>query len=668
MVDAYPEEVEAIYVHEVLPRSKTYKYNPEFWKSKAVKPFFFRTYIDAALDAATRKPPLLQIGGLRRICVEARRQFYEIETKNWPTEKHKWDRFDELNQSLYYANRFLNFIGVNKVDLLEADRVWKDNQKVRTPYGIGTIVGFDATQDLYEVVLDWRPIVMQIQDAIDIQADQKRKRITNSSKNKDVDQESQKKLDIVKTEDEVMQVTGQNTSQSNENAGSRPSKPSPSNILPVSTSNYDPFSMDTLPTLEDEIIESEKKHIVTAKIKARFITPYTPPNLPILPKEKSTFSFWTVPTLVKPKPLFRRNDKCSTPFGFGVVVNYRSDCGIVVVALSGWNATCYLNSDAVKPLSEGFFNKLLKKMSSETNVAHPQQDKRYLEFLQKMDSVVSTPYGKGTLVLPEDDKRLRALGTHRHENDSSVGEIYTVAIELTEWPSANGTKPILYCTHSSMSEWNNRSSDSSKLQSDLSLLLAFGSLAQKLKSIMKYNFDNTIGTKPIEGAHTFDQFYSDGATVVTQFGDGVVDEFRSSDGVYQISLLEWKLCDGKNAKMFTMQSSLASKIASGCTEGCPVLTSLGLSGTLVSVRKKSGLHIVSVPATHMVCYLHPNDIVRPLNACVLESVLTPFGEGVIAKYRYRDDIYEINMKWNGKMYCKADSFIRKDVAKVEKTV
>ena len=569
MVDAYPKEIEAIYVHEVQPRSKTYKYNPEFWRDKPVKPFFFRTYIDAALDAAKRKPPFLQIEGLRRICVDAINDFYLIQTKSWPSQKHKWDRFEELNQSIYRANIFLQSIGVEGVPLLEAERLWKDNQKVRTPYGIGTIVGFDSQQDLYDVILDWRPLVMQVQDAVasgEENLTEKLSLISTKTSTKEMNQTSQKLGTVFEADEESMQITGQNTSQMNEDSRVRSSKDAATSVPTPPTFDSETISFESIPVLEDEVIEWEKKHVITAKIKCRHISKYTPPSLPILPNEgkKSSFSFWTSSTKVKPKPLFSKNDKCTTPYGCGAVLEYRADSGIVVISITGWHATCYLQSDIVKPVTEGLFNNLLRMISTESK-GSSQAKMKESDPLYSVDSIISTPFGQGRVISPHKEKQANMEG-----KNISGAHFDTIALSLFHWTLSNGTSPILYSSIQSVINWQSKTTKDDKPMPDTSFLSAFGSIAQGVKNLMVGKTEKTC-----DSAHSdlviFDRYYTDGATVITPFGDGIVEEFRAADGVYRIALVKWKLCDGKHAKIFSKQESLFSKITVGCKEGDPVL-------------------------------------------------------------------------------------------------
>jgi hypothetical protein len=108
------------------------------------------------------------------------------------------------------------------------------------------------------------------------------------------------------------------------------------------------------------------------------------------------------------------------------------------------------------------------------------------------------------------------------------------------------------------------------------------------------------------------------------------------------------------------RDDLSYRLAEGCHEGYPVLTSLGLSGTLESVQPTTGIHVVTIPATNMVCYLQPKDVVQPLKAAKSEDVATRYGEGIVLKYRQEDDMYVVKLKSfsNATLYCRAETFDR----------
>jgi hypothetical protein len=165
--------------------------------------------------------------------------------------------------------------------------------------------------------------------------------------------------------------------------------------------------------------------------------------------------------------------------------------------------------------------------------------------------------------------------------------------------------------------------------------------------------------KPLPIRPRFDQYYKDGAAVSTSFGPGVVKRFRESDGFYEITLIRWKLAHGGFAKAILRKGDISHRVAEGCIEGYPVLTSLGLTGTLESVDPTTGVHIVTVPSAGMVCYLQPDCVVRPLKAAVGEDVLTAYGDGTISRYNGDTNTYEITLHgWNAKLYGKAETFDR----------
>jgi hypothetical protein len=73
-----------------------------------------------------------------------------------------------------------------------------------------------------------------------------------------------------------------------------------------------------------------------------------------------------------------------------------------------------------------------------------------------------------------------------------------------------------------------------------------------------------------------------------------------------------------------------------------------------------GIHIVTIASARMVCYLQPEYVLKAIKAAVGEDVLTAYGEGVVEKYRYEDDIYVIKLKggWQATLYAKAETFDR----------
>jgi len=150
--------------------------------------------------------------------------------------------------------------------------------------------------------------------------------------------------------------------------------------------------------------------------------------------------------------------------------------------------------------------------------------------------------------------------------------------------------------------------------------------------------------------------------VLTPFGYGTVRTFRETDGFYHLSLVGWQM-KGPHPTAYFSGDSLSYGIAKGCVEGYPVYTSLGLTGILISVEPTTGVHVVSVVSVpHMVCYLQRTSVLGPVKAAVGECVLTPYGEGQVARHRPgRDgrekDVYEVRLEhWNALLYCGEEGF------------
>ncbi len=670
MVDAFPKQVEAIYVHEVQERSKTYKYNPETWKNKPVTPVFFKTYPEVALHAATRSPPLLRISGLRRICIDAINDFYMIQANEWRSMAQKWDRHTETNQSLYYCNKFLISQNKDPVSLIEAKRLWKEGQKVMTPYGRGTILTFDPFYDLYEVELDWRPLDVQIKEheVNELKAMQQKMSVKSSSPNKK-DTRSQPLATVFEADEETFQ-----SKLSTSSVGT-------SDNVDVDEASAEVNSNAAENDIPDLINESGSKngnlplhypsHKVLAKIQCRHISKYVAPSLPSLAASKSSFSFWgsrTETSKSKPskqKALFQKDDKCDTPYGCGTVIEYRENAGIVIIKLSNWSGICYLNVESAKIISEGFFNRMLRIISPETTKPlslPPSPSQKDLPFPYSVNSTVSTPFGEGRVIRPLKRKLSEVISADKTKtqspsngNTDPSGGVETLALRLSSWKLADGSNPMLYCTGETALGWKTEGDEEDRSKGSGGIFSAFGSIVSKIVGKSK-TLPSKIPSEIV--VPMFERHYKNGAAVVTPFGNGLVTSFRKTDGVYIVTLNNWKMANNACPKIYIRKESLSCQISPGCIEGYPVLTSLGLSGTLLSVQPRTGVHVVAVSSSGMVCYLQPKDVLRPLKAAVNDEVLTPYGNGKVVKFRAKDDIYEMSLAWGAKLLANAESFDR----------
>lgn len=86
MVQMYPHICEQVWIHEVQPREKTWRYDAQTSQTPGpnVRIAFFEDYVTAAVMAATRTNPLVTMEGLRRIAAAVVEDFKNI--KDWPAE------------------------------------------------------------------------------------------------------------------------------------------------------------------------------------------------------------------------------------------------------------------------------------------------------------------------------------------------------------------------------------------------------------------------------------------------------------------------------------------------------------------------------------------------------------------------------------------------------
>lgn len=635
MFDAFPYEFEALYVHVVKDISKTHGYAPDRWREKGFKPCFFRTYPEAALDAVRRNPPLIRVSGLKRVCVEAAQDFLHID--KWVSTKQKADRRQELNQSLWAVNIYLASRDLELVPLIEAEQIWSIGEKVRTPYGIARIQGFDPIHDLYEVVLDWRPLSKQVEDHL---AEEKRKVVRRPEPT------SSRSLETVVETDEV----DDDTSNVPMNT---PTVKTPISTLTPPDKRPDKFSDSTTSTTKrnDSINQTPQafadERKISASIQGRLISKYTPPLMPKLKKDAGPlFTFWApkpeedrkhVAKIIERKVVFKHGERCKTPYGLGVVQEHREKVKIVALKLDGWGAHAYLHERSVEIISKSLLQALFEPFGS-AEKAKP------LEFPYAEGTPIKTPFGDGKVVRP-----LRRT--------KSSGSYATLGIALTSWKLANNTHPIIYCTLATAQGW--RESKGKPRSTSDAIFSTLGNLVLVSKTLRESFGTREKEKKPLPIRPRFDQYYKDGAAVSTSFGPGIVKRFREDDGFYEIALIRWKLAHGDVARAILRKGDISHRVADGCIEGYPVLTTLGLTGMLESVDPTTGVHIVTVPSAGMVCYLQPDCVVRPLKAAVGEDVLTAYGDGTISRYNADTNTYEIMLHgWNAKLYGKAETFDR----------
>lgn len=664
MFDSFPYEFEALFVQEVLQDiTKTHGYAPYRWRQKEFRPYFFKTYPQAALQAATRQPPMIRLSGLRRICQDAVKDFAQI--KQWPSEQAKHDQRQELNQAVWKANLFLENNSIKKlapVDLIhvEDQNQWSIGQLVRTPYGIARIVEYtDPDWDLYTVELDWRPLDVQVRDYETTQQDKSDRGDdqaigdgASERKGSNCEQGLATVIELELEEDEPEEECAQRTQlpaeetvtttaarqgKENEVIESSPStspkqqcgessaerQPESSTAMRTATPKRNNRSSKTrvkpyqrLACCDDDVMKidetqglsisseldqelninndvsnnnGQNHRRVLASVCGRYISKFTPPQLPNFEEnskqQRSLLAFLSPTT----EPRFKEGDLCDTCYGRAIVLEYRppeenedegeseqgqQKGGIVVVDMVGWKAKAYLQEHTLTVLPpKSLFKSILRPFSGSSNgdAEHQNQSLKQLEFPYAEGTRIQTPFGQGTVVRP-----LPAPSAQSTAAD-------TIGIRLDSWILAsdnrgNGQYPMLYCTEENARSWINRKSEDSGLFSALGNLVTT-LLPQPQKSATKKLQQQVLQPKVEE------QYYKIAAAVTTDYGDGVVQNFRDSDGFYRIALKQW------DATAFLRKDDIRYRIAKNCQEGYPVLIRMGknhLSGTLQEVVPTSG--------------------------------------------------------------------------------
>jgi hypothetical protein len=726
MYDQYPRHLDCLFVHLVQDMQKSYGLDLERWRRKGLlsRTCFFKCYPDAALYAATIKPPLIRISGLRRVCQDAVADFEMILPSQWASQSQKRDRRSELNQSLRRCNKLLEKKGEEPVALIESPRQWEDGERVRTTYGIGVIRGFDSIFDLYDVEIDWRPLNEQIREFDKQEAakkdTEKRSLLSLNSKMPDLNQAT---LQTVVEEDELNCISPATsfskhsskqsvTSGNDRDVSCTTHRSLSGNDLSFSASGFDRAKVvvSPEPTLDETTASDESsfskskcgnecsqvppsittkkgnltkkrslsKGIVIASIQGKNIMKFTPPTLPKLPTDdknrSKSFSFWATNSVKSAvdsveitrtkQMLLSPGEKVTTPYGVGIVVEHRKKTNIIVVDMTGpWTARAYLQESIVKREGAGLIGTLLRSFTGVASTSPKRVES------SPMKSDRQFPYvAGGNLVSPfGEGKVIRPLSLQIPSSkalSSTEVKVDTIAVSLTGWTLRDGRHPTLYCSVNIAKEWKNRAEGKniSTHRRENSFFSVLGSMVSgTVASFQKIRVPREIEAPPVKTKVE--------ALFERYYKDGAAVTTAYGDGTVQafrasdgFYRVSLLMKSGRDfATAYLQEDSMSYRLARGCQEGYPVLTKYGLSGVLQSVNPTTGVHYIIVPSCGVMCYLQPNQVVCTLKAAVGEDVSTKFGEGKVTKYRLSDDKYEIKLTWGGAtLYAEAKTFDRID--------
>lgn len=721
MFDNFPYEFNAtIYVHIVQDIDQTYGYNPTRWHQKEFKPCFFRTYPEAALHAACKqKPPLISVRGVKRICQDAIRDFMHI--KNWTNDITKSLRRQELNQGIWLCNDFLIWNLEEPLKLIKADQRYDIGQKVRTPYGIGIILGFEPYFDLYDVELDWRPLDIQLKDHLkEVQKASIKPRMKSSSSSTNISSHANATVPSgASNSNKKPLATVVETTEDEDNI--------PTTRSLATSINTDDATINTLDN--DSVIHpyeqlDEQQHVPrnnnmnifkgsssnktqeigepSSERSERGIDSYGPVNLSSTSNPTSTPGLHASDFVVTPHQLTSRDisnrnavrakiaGRCISKYSPPVLPKFdskshrgslfpfltkMSDGGKKSTFKAGdkWNTPYgpakiieYREKNGIVVVemigwkAKGYMKQdTLKRIPSSHHSLFGNLLRQLSSGMdvEKKTPTFDYPYGEGTSIQTPFGK-----GT-------IIRALPSPALKNPTTVTRHGTVAI------SLQSWTLANGKHPILYSTAETTKLWKeSKATDLKSIL-----STIGTTLVTTSRSlllepflipkypptevipkilFKQYYKDAAAVMTPYGEGRVIRFRESDGYYEISLTRWKLNKGSNAKVYLREDDISHHIAKGCLEGYPVLTSLGLTGRLASVDPKTGVHLVTIPSIGIVCYLQPSAVIRPLKAAVNEDILSPYGNGKVIRYNPSQDVYTIQLSWASTLHAKGDTFDR----------
>jgi len=667
MYEHAPDRLEALYVQVVQDRGKTYGYDPDRWRRNglAARICFFENYPDAALDAAHKG--LIRPKGVRRVCQAAVRDFLYIDNKKWPGARHKLERRAENNQGIFRANQYLEGCGEETSEYIRAERIWQDGQFVRTPFGLAVVRSFDNVWNMYEVVLDWRPLDNQVASHNEKQLHKLKTQmdlnpivpLSSASKNANGQNDNGVKhletvMEFPELEDNPTESKEEIEDDLHDLAEDKQEKHADAKMeYSGEDQMFDsPMSFDT-GFSSSENVNHERftfaATTATADLKPEALRDYritfntnikTSNNINGEPTQESNDKHESA---ALPPPIDTSEDPSTEKPKPPGMTFPRNNAGIFYAKIHCRCISQYSPPSLPiikKSKKEG--GGLFKVRSVNARPASPKTP----EFPHDVNSLADTPFGHGKVFrpLPRPPK-----GVEEASTTAMVG------IYLTSWTLADGSHPKLYCTSLSMDLWKQQNPSRKKTKGNIASVFALVS-----KTVRRIAKSSTVAESKAPERLLFKRYYKDGAIVMTPLGYGQVQAFRQIDGFYVISLVSWTMVGSCHPVAYYNKDSLSDGIAAGCHERYPVLTSLNLTGILISVEPTTGVHIVSIVSVpNMICYLQCDHVLRPIKAAVGENVLTPYGEGIVMRYNVCSDTYKIKFaKWDAAVYCKGEGFDR----------
>uniref|UniRef100_K3X1H4 Phosphatidate phosphatase APP1 catalytic domain-containing protein n=1 Tax=Globisporangium ultimum (strain ATCC 200006 / CBS 805.95 / DAOM BR144) TaxID=431595 RepID=K3X1H4_GLOUD len=654
------EALEAGFFHLVHPIEKTFGYHSkadiEKWRSMNI--IFFNTYVGAAVEAFKMKK--LRLGGLKKICDEAKVTFEEITSWVAPADRERARLL--MNTDLQNANELFakQKSGFEPIALIEKPQLFALNSQVRTPFGRGIIRKFRPVDGIYHVELvDW------------------------SARNK------KRVRAFVPEESIVPFVNGDFTQIAKSEVKYIKFKKAPlARIFTPQTPVKTPFGNGRVLKfrLDDEIymvaIDSGEGNTalnMTGYFAADAVIALNSDGVAIgssprmFSGVRSGLGYITkklvnfVPgtsSSVAVKPVFAIGSSVESPFGRGVVIQFRAVDRVYElqllrseIAIGGVyvQEKCLKESTVSPPRS--FLSMLGLGSGGKPTTSSPQLQMMPVE----SGSRVVTSYGNGIV------RKYRASD-----------EIYEVV--LTEWSLAGSHEVVAYLTKACVQQVASTLDDiplltlSTKIPSSAS---PPNSSSGGIFQLFRYGFSSSTSTEVVIRVPYADEGAS--RRVKTVFGDATTDMQQSYQGVFKVTFDNPHL-DGAigyiqengievfpprvrkntlelfgNPFSYLRWSSVSNGDVSGeypisatpfreplYPKGSLVVTSFG-EGVVRQYRPEDNIYAVALSPS-MVGFFTASSLQRPVRGVVGMPVNTLFGSGMLQEVRESDGVHVVSLR------------------------
>ncbi|KAK1930355.1 hypothetical protein P3T76_014026 [Phytophthora citrophthora] len=605
-----PDALEAGFFQRVQPMEKMFNYHSkedlERWRKMNI--IFFDTYVGAAVEALRMKK--IRLGGLKKICDDAAHSFEGI--NSWLTPQSRERARLLLNRDLTAANALMSS-KFGSTPLVMKPQVFALNSLVRTPIGCGIVRKFRGTDGIYQVDLtDW-PAAKKTQKRV--QAFFPEDSLT-AYVSTDISPIAKSSLHYVKFylppstqifEPHALVKTlfgiGRVMSYRADDDMYTVSIPGDQNMLHVTAF----LNSDSLQPVDDEFL---KNYATSSSTSPRMFAGVRS-GIGFITKKLITF----VPGGSGVKPAFALTVVVDSPFGRGVVVNFREEDRVYELRLfqidlksrSGYLASpisvfVHERDLQLSPVSppRSFFSML--GLGSGKNAVVPAA------YPVPVGSRVTTAYGKGII------RSYRA-----------VDEVYSVA--LTDWTLTDDHFVLAYLTKDCVRP-----------------------VVQNVK----------------EKSALTEEFSLEKKTASPPGGGGIFHLFRygfSASSADEIEPYAEELSVQRQVEtVFGLASTSMSKPYNGCLKA--TLVNPDFHGVVAYVQvndtkevkattpraRRNTLELLVSPFSYLLSGNNDNDPALDPDASLPKTlfptgflVKTPFGEGIVRSHRRMDDIYVVDL-------------------------